>query len=194
MNRYSLGRLASRRAERATGGRSPPIQAVRITTVCAPRGSPRPAPTASGRTASPDRGLQCFGPMRLVAGALAIALFAPFVRADETTPGAPVSPYDAADAQTHRDAHSKGALRVVRVMPESRQALLFDKSRSTHVLVELGGKVDGYTVDDIDDDTVTLVRDGNQVILAAPQHGRDRREHSDVRARSAAPRGPEAAT
>lgn len=106
--------------------------------------------------------------MRLVAGVLALTLFAPFVRADETAPPrpAPEATRPAGEAPVTR---SKILLRVVRVMPESRQALLFDRGRSTHVLAEVGGTVDGYTVEDIDDDQVTLSRDGKQLVLAAPQ-------------------------
>jgi membrane-associated protease RseP (regulator of RpoE activity) len=66
-------------------------------------------------------------------------------------------------------AGSKIPLRVVRVMPETGQALLFDKAQGTHVLVELGKAIDGYTVEDIDEDEVTLVGDGGaEVVLAAP--------------------------
>jgi PDZ domain len=59
-------------------------------------------------------------------------------------------------------------LRVVRVMPESRQALLFDRNRSTHVLAQVGRRVAGYTVEDIDDESVTLRRGSQQIVLAAP--------------------------
>lgn len=67
-------------------------------------------------------------------------------------------------------AGSKVPLRVVRVMPETHQALLYDKVAGTHVLVEQGKSVDGYTVEDIDEDEVTLVSDsgGAEVVLAAP--------------------------
>ena len=45
-------------------------------------------------------------------------------------------------------------------MPETHQALLYDKAAGTHVLVEVGKSVDGFTVEDIDEDEVTLVGDG----------------------------------
>ena len=103
--------------------------------------------------------------MRLVAGFLALTLFAPSVRADDTT--GPPRPA----AETPR---SRVPLRVVRVMPESHQALLFDRARATHVLAELGGEIEGYRVDEIDDDEVVLSREGTQVVLAAPAPRRDR--------------------
>ena len=59
-------------------------------------------------------------------------------------------------------------LRVVKVMPESHQALLFDKNRGTHVLVEVGKPIDGYMVSEIDEEEVTLVADGASVVLTTP--------------------------
>jgi membrane-associated protease RseP (regulator of RpoE activity) len=75
-------------------------------------------------------------------------------------------------------AGSKVPLRVVRVMPETHQALLYDKTQGTHVLVELGKSIDGYVVSDIDEDEVTLTTDsGSEVVLAAPDwHHRDAKE------------------
>jgi hypothetical protein len=105
--------------------------------------------------------------MRLVAGALALTLFASFARAEGPATPAPARPTGA--------AYSKIPLRVVRVMPESRQAQLNDRSRSTHVLVEVGGNVDGYAVEDIDDDEVTLQLGGRQFVLAAPARAAERR-------------------
>src|SRR4051794_22693911 len=110
--------------------------------------------------------------MRLVAGAVAFALFAPLAAADDTSsesirPAAPASAAAPAAAMG-KAPRSKVPLRVIRVMPESRQALLFDSRRSTHVLAEIGGQVAGYTVDDIDSDTVTLHRGRQQIVLAAP--------------------------
>ncbi|HET7501815.1 MAG TPA: PDZ domain-containing protein [Kofleriaceae bacterium] len=110
--------------------------------------------------------------MRLVPGVLALTLLASLAHAEDARTAEPGRP----PAEV---AHGKVPLRVVRVMPESHQALLFDRSRSTHVLAEVGGKVDGYTVESIDDDEVTLVQDGKQIVLAAPvRHGGEsRRDH-----------------
>ncbi|HEY0988648.1 MAG TPA: hypothetical protein VGD80_16395, partial [Kofleriaceae bacterium] len=109
--------------------------------------------------------------MRLVAGALALTLFASFARAEPT--GGPASPGPARPSPGA--TRSKVPLRVVRVMPASRQALLYDRSRSTHVLAEVGEQVDGYTVEDIDDDEVTLRFQGKQIVLAAPARASERR-------------------
>src|SRR5215468_10923317 len=127
--------------------------------------------------------------MRLVAGVLSLALFAPFAHADDTaTPPAPTPPAPTPPASTgsSEGARARVPFRVVRVMPETRQALLFDRSRNTHVLAEVGGKLDGYTIEDIDDETVSLRRDNQQIVLAAPPHGPGRaRELSPVRVQAA---------
>ncbi|MFT3694704.1 MAG: PDZ domain-containing protein [Kofleriaceae bacterium] len=67
-------------------------------------------------------------------------------------------------------AAPKTALRVVRVMPETHEALMFDKAHNKHVLVEEGKEIDGYRVDEVDDDTVTLtpLDGGPQMVLAGP--------------------------
>jgi hypothetical protein len=124
--------------------------------------------------------------MRLVAGVLSLALFAPFARAEDTAiPPAP-APGSPAPPASPNGAWSRVPFRVVRVMPETRQALLFDRSRNTHILAEVGGQLDGYTIEDIDDETVRLRRDNQQVVLAAPPHGARRaRELPPVRLRSA---------
>ena len=129
--------------------------------------------------------------MRLVAGAVAFALFAPIAAADDTSsestrPTAPASAPGPA-AATGKAPRGKVPLRVVRVMPESHQALLFDSRRSTHVLAEVGGQVAGYTVDDIDGDTVTLHRGRQQIVLAAPARLAPR---ATAAASPAGPRGP----
>lgn len=64
---------------------------------------------------------------------------------------------------------SKVPLRAVKVLPDTRQVLLFDKTRGTHVLAEVGETVEGFKVEDVDDDEVTLTSEsGTEVILAAP--------------------------
>ncbi len=107
----------------------------------------------------------------LFAGLLSSAAFA-----DE----APVAPAPAPTAAPPR----KIPLRVVRVLAETHQALLFNKAKNTHVLVEMGKEVDGYTVDDIDEDSVTLtpIEGGAQVVLAGPDPSW--RRHGDTRASS----------
>jgi len=113
--------------------------------------------------------------MRLVAGALALTLFASFARAEDTRTAEPT-----ATAATPVDVtHGKIPLRVVRVMSQSHQALLFDRERETHVLAEVGSKIDGFTVEAIDDDEVTLSAEGKQIVLAAPARGGSRRHDRD---------------
>ena len=119
--------------------------------------------------------------MRLVSGALALVLFAPIVRAEDTPTAEPARSVRAAEDP----ARGKIPLRVVRVMPESHQALLVDRARATHVLAEVGGQLDGYTVEDIDDDAVTLSRDGRQIVLVAPPRGNRRRDPDATQDRDA---------
>ncbi|HEY4239709.1 MAG TPA: PDZ domain-containing protein [Kofleriaceae bacterium] len=99
--------------------------------------------------------------MRIVAGLFALTLTASLARADEATPPPAAAPI-----------HLKSPLRLVRTLPDTQQALLFDREKKTHVLVEAGGMVDGMKVTAIDDDEVTLEGDGgNQMVLAAPNDG-----------------------
>jgi len=67
-------------------------------------------------------------------------------------------------------------LRVVRVLPDTDQALFFDRNTNKAVLAEVGEKVEGFEVRDIDDDEVTLAAaDGTTVLLAAPDPAWHRR-------------------
>lgn len=108
----------------------------------------------------------------LFAGLLSSAAFA------DDAPAAP------APAPAAGPASKKVPLRVVRVLSETHQALLFNKAKNTHVLVEMGKEVDGYTVDDIDEDSVTLtpIEGGAQVVLAGPDPSW--RRHGDKQASS----------
>jgi len=110
--------------------------------------------------------------MRLVAGLLALTLtgtlaFADEVKAPEPQPVA---------AET---ARPKVALRVVRVMAESHQALLFDKKQGKHVLADVGSVIGGYTVMEINDDEVTLSSGGRELVLSAPDQSWRRRRGGD---------------
>jgi membrane-associated protease RseP (regulator of RpoE activity) len=63
------------------------------------------------------------------------------------------------------------------MLPETHQVLLFDKTKGTHVVAEAGQEVEGYIVDEIDDDEVTLVSpSGAEVILTAPDMSWRRRQ------------------
>ncbi|MBS1118562.1 MAG: hypothetical protein H6Q90_790 [Deltaproteobacteria bacterium] len=52
-------------------------------------------------------------------------------------------------------------------MPESSQALLFDPTRNTHLVVEVGMQVAGYAVEAIAEDQVTLTGHNTQIVLTA---------------------------
>jgi hypothetical protein len=133
--------------------------------------------------------------MRLAAGLLVLALSGSMAMADEPHGGAHGGSNDAKPAETQPSPAPaakapKVPLRVVRVMAETHQALLFDKTKGIHVLAEVGKTVDGFTVDDIDDDTVTLTAEtGAQIVLAAPDPSwrRHRAAAEDDEARPARP-------
>jgi len=153
-----------------------------------------------GGATSQDRSLHAMRPMRLVAGAVVLALFASVARADdpatsESPRSAPASPAPAQKrpAPSAAGAHGKLPLRVVRVMPESHQALLYDRSRATHVLAEVGGQVSGYIVDDIDEESVTLRRGRQQIVLAAPPRAAPRSDAGSPSVRPPAAIGQPAA-
>jgi len=99
--------------------------------------------------------------MRLVAGVLALSLFASFARAEDTEDTRTSEPAGPAADVTYR----KVPLRVVRIMAESHQALLFDRPRATHVLAEVGGKIGGYTVEAIDEDAKNRTLDAGLIGL-----------------------------
>ncbi len=103
------------------------------------------------------------GILLLVLGATAFAE----TTEPEETPAPPPKVEEAAPAAKP----SKFPLRVVKILAESEQALLFDKNRGRHILVEVGEAVGDYTIASIDEDEVTLSgRDiPVEVVLAAPE-------------------------
>jgi len=102
---------------------------------------------------------------------------------EATPPPAPAPATTAAPAPT-----KKVGLRVVRVLDDTHQALMFDKAKGTHVLVDIGKQIDGFTVTDIDEDTVTLTAEGGQqIVLAGPDPSwRGHGEHRAAKAKAAA--------
>ncbi|HUS32095.1 MAG TPA: PDZ domain-containing protein [Kofleriaceae bacterium] len=108
--------------------------------------------------------------MRFLRSLLFVALTGSIALADETPP--PSSDAKPADAQPENApvaSKRKVPLRVVRMLPETHQVLLFDKTKGTHVVAEVGQDIEGYIVDEIEDDEVTLVSPtGAEVILTAP--------------------------
>lgn len=105
--------------------------------------------------------------MRLVVGMLAVVLGSLVARADDAAPARIET--KAAEASAPAAARQKVPVRVVRILPETNQVLLYDRSGGgTHLLVTVGEKVGIYTVEAIDDDEVTLSANGQQIVLAAP--------------------------
>src|SRR5688500_16157341 len=97
--------------------------------------------------------------MRLVSAVLFVALTGSWAFAEEPKPADPKPEV----------TKKKVPYRVVKILPETGQVLLFDRKQGNHVVAEVGQALDGYTVDEIDDDEVTLVADsGAHVILTAP--------------------------
>jgi type II secretory pathway component PulC len=98
--------------------------------------------------------------MRLVGALMFIALTGSLAAAEEAAP-------TAVEAKAPRP---KLPLRVVKTLPETHQALVFDTQRHTHLIVEVGTGIDGFTVADIDDDTVTFNAPGGieLVLVATP--------------------------
>jgi hypothetical protein len=128
--------------------------------------------------------------MRLVSALLFVALTGSMAVADEAKPADP-------QPETASVARRRVPLRVVRMLPESKQVLLFDKNRGTHVVAEVGQDVDGYIVDEIADDEVTLVAEsGAEIILTAPETTQTRRKAAERKAKdgAAAAVGPAPAT
>lgn len=58
-------------------------------------------------------------------------------------------------------------LRVVKLLPETGQALVYDQSRRAHVLVQEGDLVAGYAVVEVGDEHVVVARDGRELVLVA---------------------------
>ncbi|HEY5920725.1 MAG TPA: PDZ domain-containing protein [Kofleriaceae bacterium] len=97
--------------------------------------------------------------MRLVSAILFVALTGSAVVAEEAKPADPKPEV----------TKKKVPYRVVKMLPETEQVLLFDKIKGNHVVAEVGQALDGYTVDQIDDDEVTLIAEnGASVILTTP--------------------------
>lgn len=107
--------------------------------------------------------------MRLVVGLLALTLSGSIAIADEVKAPESNGPQPEAPLVAPVAVKAKAGLRVVRILPESNQALVFDKNRGTHVLAEVGSTIGGYTVESIDEDEVTLSANGRELVLSAPE-------------------------
>src|SRR5690242_14437248 len=101
--------------------------------------------------------------MRFVSSLLVIALASSVALAEDAKPANPPASPAVAPAVV------KVPFRVVRVLMDTHQALLFDRDRGTHVLASPGDSIDGFTVAAIDSDEVTLTgASGIEVVLEAP--------------------------
>jgi membrane-associated protease RseP (regulator of RpoE activity) len=57
--------------------------------------------------------------------------------------------------------------RVVKLLPETGQALVYDHDRRAHVLVTEGDTVGGFSVVEVDDDHLVVSREGRELVLVA---------------------------
>ena len=121
--------------------------------------------------------------MSLLVGLAMAGAVAPAVAAEGPTP--PVSQKKPAKARI-----GKVPFRVVTLMPDTGQALVFDRDRNAHVLVAVGDRVGGFDITEIEDDHLVVARAGRELVLVvdpqAPQPGPD----TVVAPRPADPAGP----
>lgn len=123
--------------------------------------------------------------MRLVSALLFVGLTGSLAIADEAKPA---DPKPDTRPEATNVSRRRVPLRVVRMLPETQQVLLFDRNRGTHVVAEVGQDVDGYLVDEIADDEVTLVAaNGTEIILTAPDLTPRRRKATDRKPAATAP-------
>jgi hypothetical protein len=133
--------------------------------------------------------------MSRLAGLLLVVLGATAF-ADTTEPSASPPKTEESTPSATPAKPAKFPLRVVKVLPDSEQALLFDKNRGRHILVEIGEAVGDYTVAAIDEDEVTLTGKDLpvEVVLAAPESRKERRAKKAARDAKAAAAVVEAET
>jgi type II secretory pathway component PulC len=92
-----------------------------------------------------------------VALSLVFVLAAPAVARAETPAQPPAAPAKV----------TAPPYRLVRILPDTNQALLLDKKRGKHVLVDVGDTVGAYQVIEIDEDQVVLSGDAKEFVLVA---------------------------
>ncbi len=103
--------------------------------------------------------------MRFVVGLAVLALTAPLAFADDAAPPPPPPETKPEPAVRTR---GRVPLRLVKVLTEGKEALLFDRIKGGHVLAEVGATIEGYLVESIDEDEITLSIEGTPIVLAAP--------------------------
>jgi hypothetical protein len=72
-------------------------------------------------------------------------------------------PAPAAAAQSRRPA--KIPYRVVKLMAEKDQAIVYDRASGEHLLVQLGDDLGAFQVVDVDDEELVLWQDGREIVL-----------------------------
>lgn len=55
--------------------------------------------------------------------------------------------------------------RVVKLLPETRQALVYDQDRRAHVLVAEGDQLGAFTIVEVDEDSLVVAREGRELVL-----------------------------
>lgn len=55
--------------------------------------------------------------------------------------------------------------RVVKLLPETGQALVYDQDRRAHVLVAEGDQLGAFAIVEVDEDTLVVARDGRELVL-----------------------------
>jgi hypothetical protein len=80
--------------------------------------------------------------------------------AEAPTPGVPRS-------KITKKRLGKMPFRVVKLLPETGQVLVYDQERHAHVLVAEGEVISGFTVVEVDEDSLVVARDGRELVLIA---------------------------
>ncbi|MBZ0238192.1 MAG: hypothetical protein K8M05_38130, partial [Deltaproteobacteria bacterium] len=97
--------------------------------------------------------------------ALGLCLAAGSARAEAEAPN--VSAPQANPAPKPKKKLGRVPFRVVKLLPETRQALVYDQDRRAHVLVSEGDTLAGFSVVEVDDDHLVVAREGREVVLVA---------------------------
>src|SRR5688572_19436072 len=86
---------------------------------------------------------------------LALCLAAGSARAEAEAPNVP-----APQVKPAKKKLGRVPFRVVKLLPETSQALVYDQDRRAHVLVTEGDTLSGFSVVEVDDDHMVIAREG----------------------------------
>ncbi|CAN5827588.1 hypothetical protein BH11MYX2_BH11MYX2_15790 [soil metagenome] len=106
---------------------------------------------------------------RLLVGLLSIAMSGSIALAGDAPPPDAAPPSASAEAGPTA-APKKPNVRVVKVMADTQEALLLDRTTNKHLVVDVGSEVGAYQVVSISDDEVTLEAGRSELVLSAPEH------------------------